>query len=382
MDWKSIKTLLRLNEEELEELEKNNDLYRFPPALLVNYHDVQNIVVRKMNQLSRKHFNDKTSVQLWLNYLKEKRNCETLFIQHPHDGPFLVSWLSSWQLDLLKQAKEWCLDSTHKTCISFNNPNDSCFLFTIIIKNPATNKGVPVCFFLTDAERQSVLVQWLRWLIDVAGPLPVEKIMIDCSQTEISAIREVFGESLNVLLCHWHIKRAWEKHLKTDVKIRNSTMESVQARATVRSTLNNLMYAEEEEEYDRVFAAFEEKYKDSFGTFVAYYIDNWHKRRQYWARPWRKDASFDTNNLIESYHNQLKSNYFGRSRNTRVDRIIYLLSQVVIVDYRQDALRVQIGSKQFYLSPQEKQRKQKADDISIEEAVYMISEVDLNVSVI
>lgn len=100
------------------------------------------------------------------------------------------------------------------------------------------------------------------------------------------------------------------------------------------------MYAEEED-YNRCFVVFEKKYKDSFGTFVDYFIGTWHNRRQFWARPWRRDASFDTNILIESYHNQLKSNYFGRSRNTRFDRIVYLLSQVVIVDYRQDALRVQ-----------------------------------------
>lgn len=333
-----------------------------------------------MNNLSRKHYQDKISVELWLNYLKEQKKCETLYVQHPHDGPFLVSWLSPWQLNLLKTSQEWCIDSTHKTCTSFNNPNDSCYLFTIVIKSPITNKGVPVCFFITDAEKQPILVQWLKWLVDVAGPLPVKKIMIDCSRAEISAIHEVFGPSFNVLLCHWHIKRAWEKHLKSLVKVPNSTMESVQARANVRSMLNNLMYADNEDEYDSMFTMFQEKYEDDFSSFVMYYRDNWHEKRNLWARPWRKDATFQTNNLIESYHNQIKSNYFGRSRNTRVDRIIYLLSQVIIVDYRQDALRVQLGSKKFYLSPQENKRKEKADEIDIEKAIYMVTELDDNVS--
>ena len=227
-----------------------------------------------------------------------------------------------------------------------------------------------MCVFITDVEKQPILVQWLKWLLYVPGPLPVEKIMIDCSQTKIAALREVFGESISILLCHWHIKRAWENQLKTDVKVVGSTMESVQARASIRSMLNCLMYASEEDEYDSMFASFQEKYHK-----------NWHNRRQLWAHPWQKEAIFHTNNLIESYHNQLKSNYFGRSRNTRVDRIIYILSHVVIVDYRQEALQMQIGSKKFYLSPQEKQRQEKVNEIDIEKAVYIITETDNNVRI-
>ena len=124
-----------------------------------------------------------------------------------------------------------------------------------------------------------------------------------------------------MLLCDWHIKRAWENHLKTDVKVVGSTMESVQARSSIRSMLNCLMYAEEDE-YNSMFGLFKEKYQDSFDKFVKYYHEHWYNRRQPWAYHWRKEASFFTNNLIKSYHNQLKSDYFGRSKNTRVDKII------------------------------------------------------------
>jgi hypothetical protein len=40
--------------------------------------------------------------------------------------------------------------------------------------------------------------------------------MIDCSPAEIAAIKEVFPTT-NILLCHWHIKRTWETHIKKDV---------------------------------------------------------------------------------------------------------------------------------------------------------------------
>lgn len=95
-------------------------------------------------------------------------------------------------------------------------------------------------------------------------------------------------------------------------------------------------------------------------------------------RAWRPDATFDTNNYIESYHNQLKSFYIGRTRNKRVDRIVYILSQVVINDYRQDALQVQLGIKAFHLTEKENKSKALADNIDIDNAIYMIIENEDN----
>ena len=164
-----------------------------------------------MNKLSRKHYTDKASVNLWMQFLAQEKNYLTYFKLNTLPGPFLVSWMSPWQVKLLKNAQEWCLDSTHKTCTSFNNNNDDAYLFTIVVRSDITNKGVPVCFFITDAEKQTVLVEWLKWIITVVGDLSVKKIMIDCSATEISALKEVFQNNVSILLCHWHIKRAWEK---------------------------------------------------------------------------------------------------------------------------------------------------------------------------
>lgn len=81
-----------------------------------------------------------------------------------------------------------------------------------------TNKGVPVCFFVTNRESSAVIAKWLEWVKESAVVQP-KRIMIDCSATEIEAIRLAFGANVRVLLCHWHIKRAWEKHIKMDVNI-------------------------------------------------------------------------------------------------------------------------------------------------------------------
>lgn len=81
-----------------------------------------------------------------------------------------------------------------------------------------TNKGAPVCFFVTNRESSAVIAKWLKWVKDSVAVRP-KRIMIDCSATEIEAIRLAFGDEVRVLLCHWHIKRAWEKHMKTDVNM-------------------------------------------------------------------------------------------------------------------------------------------------------------------
>jgi hypothetical protein len=60
---------------------------------------------------------------------------------------------------------------------------------------------------------------WLNWL-KTTFSLNVKRIMIDCSPTEIAAIKETFDDTVDILLCHWHIRRAWENHLKKLVCIK------------------------------------------------------------------------------------------------------------------------------------------------------------------
>lgn len=91
-------------------------------------------------------------------------------------------------------------------------------MYTVVVRSPITNKGLPVCFFVTDREIIPTLEQWLTWL-KTNFALKLKTIMIDCSATEVTAIKNVFNNDVQVLLCHWHIKRAWETNIKQKVKI-------------------------------------------------------------------------------------------------------------------------------------------------------------------
>ncbi|OAD75670.1 hypothetical protein PHYBLDRAFT_64576 [Phycomyces blakesleeanus NRRL 1555(-)] len=264
--------------------------------------------------------------------------------QHPNHDPFkieeislsrlpdeLKQWLeqagnrsyfpSSLLIDyqyFLENLEEWCIDSTHKTSKSFNTVagkgSEDCFLFTIVMQNPITNKGLSVCFFITDHEYTSTLNQWLTWVKNTFT-LKVKRIMIDCSPIEIGAIEEVFGNSINILLCYWHIKRAWEVNLKKHIKVQNSTHVSNIAHNSVHAVLSNMMHATTSVAYDILYNKFLVKFGE-YENFILIMMQSME---------------------IESYHNQLKTFYFGRLISLRVDRLIYLLAKVLTLDYRQES---------------------------------------------
>jgi hypothetical protein len=157
----------------------------------------------------------------------------TLFKQHAGEGaPFLISWISPWQKDVSSIKRLF----TTKILFSVNHYFylDSCSKRPLIgvliaLTRPASLwmvkmihiflqllSLVPVYFFVTDAEKTTVLAQWLDWVKQSAPSLSVKRIMIDCSATEIAAIKCTFGDDVQILLCHWHIKRSWKTHLKKE----------------------------------------------------------------------------------------------------------------------------------------------------------------------
>ncbi|OAD81224.1 hypothetical protein PHYBLDRAFT_138775 [Phycomyces blakesleeanus NRRL 1555(-)] len=68
--------------------------------------------------------------------------------------------------------------------------------------------------------------------------------------------------------------------------------------------------------------------------------------------------------------------YIGRSRNFWVDWLVYMLSQVVEHDYRQEGLRIVYGFKKLVLTHTEKAKKKKAQEIVYEDALSMVKAVE------
>ncbi|ORE16293.1 hypothetical protein BCV71DRAFT_236812 [Rhizopus microsporus] len=80
------------------------------------------------------------------------------------------------------------------------------------------------------------------------------------------------------------------------------------------------------------------------------------------------NAPFHTDNLTNSYHNQL-----------HVDRLIYLLFQVVILDYWQDTIKAVHDFDGFHLIVNEEKKKKAAHNIDYGVACFMVQLLKENI---
>jgi hypothetical protein len=74
------------------------------------------------------------------------------------------------------------------------------------------------------------------------------------------------------------------------------------------------------------------------------------EKRQLWIHSLKKRCAFATNSYIEPYRNQLKSYYFSRTRNTCVDRMTYVLLQVVSLTINKTMYMFSLVQKEIFLS--------------------------------
>ena len=74
--------------------------------------------------------------------------------------------------------------------------------------------------------------------------------------------------------------------------------------------------------------------------FKNHYLE--HERVFKWARAYQIQifTNMETNNYIESWHNQLKTNYLQRKRNRRLDRLIFILVNDVHTNFMHNTARM------------------------------------------
>ncbi|KAG0176769.1 hypothetical protein DFQ28_004603, partial [Apophysomyces sp. BC1034] len=75
----------------------------------------------------------------------------------------------------------------------------------------------------------------------------------------------------------------------------------------------------------------------------SYYFANDKFQRWGLAFQPQPETNMETNNYVESWHNQLKSTYLQRKRNRRVDRLIYILVNDVEKDYMHNTRRIALN---------------------------------------
>ena len=131
-----------------------------------------------------------------------------------------------------------------------------------------------------------------------------------------------------------------------EVKL-GSTQENVALIERMMADLKGLMW-------ERSIATFKLKLASFLGNheyasikrFMDYFYDTYLKNDSFirWSAACQPQiyTNMETNNYIESWHNQLKTMYLERKRNRRVDRLIYILVEDVEYDYSNNVARISL----------------------------------------
>ncbi len=284
--------------------------------------DLYHLVSAVHRQKYCKDNNEFKSIKLWKRYLEEKDFF--IYYQDPIENRlgFAFGFVSKWQLQLLRDEEigsTICLDSTHGT-----NSNKM-LLYSIVVKN-RSGTGTPCAFLITQDKSQNTLELWLRTLRDI-GMKP-KFVMIDISDVEASAISRVYGLEITIYYCWFHVKQAWNRQVKS--KLGNVHTEEA------LHDLNGLLYAESLEELNNKTISFTNKWQE-FTEFFSYINNYFFSRFPRWSKSYRSTfhGRIDTNNYIESWHRTLKYYFMKNKPNRRLDRLVYILSDIVISWHRQ-----------------------------------------------
>lgn len=91
-------------------------------------------------------------------------------------------------------------------------------------------------------------------------------------------------------------------------------------------------------------------FRSDYGRFVAFmqhFERNWvnNDLLQFWTAAHQPDihTNMERNNFVESWHNHLKTQFFDRHPNRRVDRLVYILVTDVKNEYISSISRVTSG---------------------------------------
>ncbi|KAF9934067.1 hypothetical protein BGZ67_004024 [Mortierella alpina] len=234
------------------------------------------------------------------------------------------------------------------------------------MKDKFVLKGIPIAFMICNSESQYILVKWLRWLKSDCN-LRADKFMADCSVTETEAILKAFPGSL-IYYCHFHVGQLWEHHLKKSHSARQVN--------EMRPLLNQVRNADTEEELQNSWQMFTTTFPAA-QTLIKYIEKNWmpETQKQRWVKFARQDYQhIDTNNLVESWHKTLKQHHLGNERNVRTDYLMYVLLGVVDQDFRVTYFKIKNGIQPLALSENDKKRKAKAMELTVERALELITE--------
>jgi hypothetical protein len=318
-----------------------------------HYDDVYNIWLSVAKDMFKFKENEFESLKVWRDKLVVSGH---KVISYSLENIFYYGIISPWQMDIMKVSKCFSLDSTFGI-----SSRSSEVLYSLVVRHPDTGKGVPVGYLITNDQSVTPVLAWLRFLKTNCAMNP-EQITVDCSIPESDAIRVTFGENCRIQLCLFHVAQCWSRNLTTKVKTRPGQYTNAKVvRGNIMSDLQSIMYETVCEIVVEKVRMFRERWTVEQPQFVEYLEDRWLALDGYkkWSAAYviEEHKQMRTNNYIESWHNQLKSVYLKRIKNRRLDRLVYILTNDVENDMKNEELR--INSEIGRMGPETREKRKR-----------------------
>ncbi|KAG2216820.1 hypothetical protein INT45_013892 [Circinella minor] len=314
----------------------------------INTIDVYNIFVKYRQELCSRHTNDFKSIEKRLTELKQ--NGYHIWIdtsegqesqQRLNSNDFAFGFVAPWQINYFSQARFVSLDATHDV----SKYKDG-VLYTMVIRDSVSGRGVPITYLFTNDLSSRPLLGWFHSLSSIG--LNPQRFTIDRSLPEDNAIIQVWP-SCSIQHCIWHVMRAWMQNVQS--KVHGSIGRTpAQAKAHIRPHLKALMYEKNRERFHNLLNTFITEFSHSQPEFITYfktyYVDMWDgKACERWNVSYQPEVfhAMQTNNYVESWHNQLKSCYLKRKRTHRLDVLVEVLVEEVAFDIKHKVSRLSVN---------------------------------------
>ncbi|OAD77249.1 hypothetical protein PHYBLDRAFT_164161 [Phycomyces blakesleeanus NRRL 1555(-)] len=317
----------------------------------INYFDIYNKILAINRTIFRLHEDDFKSMKMWF---AEKLSPKNFIIFEGNlqaytndESLYACGFASPFQQGKIKAATTFCMDATY---IITQRSDD--ILYTIVIRDEELDRGFPCAYMLTNDHSLGPIVQWLKHLKD-------NQLIVNPHNAETNALAAIFP-GCQIQYCLFHVSQEWYRQLNLKVKTGSTVNENRLIRGEIMAFLKHIMYEEHIVAFLNKIVGVIEKYEHTQPDFVKYFETNWCTMAKYcvWSRAFHQLECFHmlTNNYIESWHNQLKTRFLGRSRNKRFDRPIFILTNEVEFYFKEEAMRINMRSSPM-TAAQKQQRK-------------------------
>eukprot|EP01018_Ginkgo_biloba_P000638 Gb_06810 [translate_table: standard] len=174
--------------------------------------DLENIYSRLSKPFYEKYERDAVSVDRWV----KERPDDFFYYKYANESqgiPFIIGIQTLWMRKMMVKYSHGSLISMDAT---FSTNKYGYQLYTLMVFDKFQN-GVPIAWVVSSQDTTSDIEEWLHAIFNAGvkerQDWKVCSFMTDDAATEIQALRRIFN--CNILLCLWHVRRAWLKHVRS-----------------------------------------------------------------------------------------------------------------------------------------------------------------------